>query len=294
MLEPAPTPVPSVKQRRWEGVTVGSLVVGYAGYYVCRSNFSVATPLLLDAFGPHGLDKEMIGAIVSAGVLFYAVGKLFNGILCDFVGGRRIFLAGMFGSVAATVFFGVSVGVGVLAAAWSLNRLIQSMGWGALVKITSNWFSYKRYGRIMGIMSLSYLFGDALARLFLGRLIDAGLGWRGVFFAAAGTLALIALVDVFTIKSRSADVGLPDAEINPKNLYGAAGDAERPRNLKSLLMPFLSSPAFWLVAFMSLGLTLIREAFNFWTPTYLVEVGRLSVGEAAQYSLLFPFFSERR
>ena len=41
---------------------------------------------------------------------------------------------------------------------------------------------------------------------------------------------------------------------------------------------------------MSLGLTLIRESFNFWTPTYLAEVGMLSAGEAAQYSLLFPLF----
>ena len=90
--------------RRLQRTTLVSLVVGYAGYYFCRSNFSVASPLLLDAFGSEGLDKEVLGAIASVGVLFYALGKLFNGILCDFVGGKRVFLFGMFASVAATLF----------------------------------------------------------------------------------------------------------------------------------------------------------------------------------------------
>jgi hypothetical protein len=37
----------------------------------------------------------------------------------------------------------------------------------------------------MGFISLSYLFGDAAARGFMGWLIGHGLGWRGVFLACA-------------------------------------------------------------------------------------------------------------
>ena len=40
---------------------------------------------------------------------------------------------------------------------------------------------------------------------------------------------------------------------------------------------------------MSLGLTLIRETFNVWTPTYLVDVYGLTQADAAQKSSLFPF-----
>lgn len=280
----------SAKLRTWQRITVGSLTLGYAGYYFCRSNFSVATPLLLDAFGEQGLDKETIGIIVSAGVFFYAIGKLFNGVLCDFIGGRKMFLFGMVGSIGATVLFGAGTGVAVFAIAWSLNRLIQSMGWGALVKITSNWFPYHRYGTVMGLLSLSYLFGDALARLALGGLVNLGVGWRGVFYAAAITLGVIALIDYFLVKASPRDIGEAEPGVNPLNLYGAGGEQARPANLKALLKPFLTSFSFWLVMIMSLGLTMIREAFNFWTPTYLTEVAGLSAGDAGQYSLLFPFF----
>ena len=281
---------PSARLRNWQRITVGSLIVGYAGYYVCRSNFSVATPLLLDAFGAQGIDKEMIGLIASVGVLFYAVGKVFNGVLCDFIGGRKMFLFGMIGSVAATLFFGIGAGVAVFMIAWSLNRLIQSMGWGALVKITSNWFPFGQYGTIMGLLSLSFLFGDVVARFFLGGLISAGTGWRGVFYAAAATLTVIAVINHFLLKSSPKDIGEPEPPVNPHNLYGEQGSRKRPSDLKTLLMPFFKSFGFWMVAIMSLGLTLIRESFNFWTPTYLAEVGMLSAGEAAQYSLLFPLF----
>ena len=281
---------PSARLRRWQSITVGSLIIGYAGYYICRSNFSVATPLLLDQFGAQGLDKEVIGWIASVGVMFYAVGKVFNGVLCDFIGGRRMFLFGMVGSVAATVLFGLGTGVAVFLIAWSLNRLIQSMGWGALVKITSNWFPFGQYGIIMGLLSLSFLFGDVVARFFLGGLINAGFGWRGVFYAAAATLTAIAVIDFFLLKSSPRDIGEPEPHVNPHNLYGEEGEKKRPENLKALLAPFFKSFGFWMVTIMSLGLTLMRESFNFWTPTYLAEVGGLAAGEAAQYSLLFPLF----
>jgi OPA family glycerol-3-phosphate transporter-like MFS transporter len=280
----------SGRLRRWQMITVGSLCVGYAGYYLCRSNLSVVTPLLLEEFGPSGLDKEIIGLIASSGVLFYAVGKVFSGVLCDFFGGRRTFLLGMVGSIIATVMFGLLTGVAAFMIIWSLNRLIQSTGWVSLVKITSNWFPFGMYGTVMGVLSLSFLFGDVLTRLFLGSLISAGIGWREVFFAAAGGLTVIAIGAQFLLKSSPTEIGEEEPEVNPQNLFGSEGTHKRPSDMVMLLRPLLSSFSFWMVATISLGLTLIRETFNIWTPTYLAEVAGLSAGSAATYSLLFPLF----
>ena len=33
-----------------------------------------------------------------------------------------------------------------------------------MVKVTGKWFSFANYGTAMGVVSLSYLFGDAAAR----------------------------------------------------------------------------------------------------------------------------------
>jgi sugar phosphate permease len=283
--------LPSTPLQRWQLRTAAGLFVGYSAYYLCRSNLAVAAPLLIREFGGRGLNKEVLGQLASVGVLFYALGKVFNGVLGDFLGGKRIFLLGMVGAVVATVAFGLGQGVAVFFAAWAANRLVQSMGWAGLVKLTANWFSYRTYGRIMGLLSLSYLVGDIAAKLVLGRLLDFGLGWRGLFMAAAGVLALVALANWLGLAATPASVGLEAPPVNPTSLFSGSNPlADQPASLKALLKPYFRSPSFLLMLGLSFGLTALREAFSFWVPTYLVEAAHLSDGAASQYSALYSGF----
>ena len=284
-------PLVSPSLSRWQFRTALSLFVGYSAYYLCRSNLAIAAPLLIREFAGQGLNKEVMGRIASVGVLFYAVGKIVNGVLGDFLGGKKIFLLGMVGSAVATVAFGLGQGVAVFFGAWAVNRLVQSMGWAGLVKTTAHWFSYQSYGKIMGLLSLSYLFGDIVAKLLLGQLLVLGLGWRGLFMAAAGVLAVVALASRFSLKSTPESIGLPAPPIRPDNLFaGPEGPTDRPTSPGSLLRPYLRSRSFQLVLVMSFGLTALREAFSFWVPTYLVEAAHLSEGAASQYSALYSLF----
>ncbi len=278
--------------QRWQLRTALSLFVGYSAYYLCRSDLAIAAPLLVREFGGRGLNKEVLGQIASVGVLFYAAGKVVNGVLGDFLGGKKIFILGMVGAVAATVAFGLGQGVAVFFGAWAANRLVQSMGWAGLVKTTANWFSYRSYGRIMGLLSLSYLFGDVVAKLALGQLLVLGVGWRGLFMAAATGLAAVALVNWFSLKSSPESVGLAALPASPDSLFAAAGPgpADRPASLGTLLGPYFRSPAFLLMLVMSFGLTALREAFSFWVPTYLVEAAHLSEGAASRGSALYSVF----
>jgi sugar phosphate permease len=283
--------LPSTPLQRWQLRTAAGLFVGYSAYYLCRSNLAVAAPLLIREFGGRGLNKEVLGQLASVGVLFYALGKVFNGVLGDFLGGKRIFLLGMVGAVVATVAFGLGQGVAVFFAAWAANRLVQSMGWAGLVKLTANWFSYRTYGRVMGLLSLSYLVGDIAAKLVLGRLLDFGLGWRGLFMAAAGVLALVALANWLGLAATPASVGLEAPPVNPTSLFSGSNPlADQPASLGALLKPYFRSPSFLLMLGLSFGLTALREAFSFWVPTYLVEAAHLSDGAASQYSALYSGF----
>ncbi len=272
---------------RWQVVTLVSLTVGYAGYYICRSNLSVGTSLIM---AEQGLTKGAIGGIASAGVLAYALGKVVNGVLGDFLGGRIMFLLAMAASVGLTVAFGLSTGVVALTIIWCVNRFVQSAGWGGATKIVGTWFDRENYGRAMGILSLSYLFGDVFARLLLGEMLRQDASWRQMFFGAAGVLAVITLAVLALLRSRPQDVGLPPARIAPSNVYGEAGNNEKPDTLRTLLGPLFRSFSFWLVCIMSFGLTLVRETFNFWTPMYLIETADMTKDQAAQASALFPFF----
>lgn len=275
------------RSRKWQRITLITLLTGYAGYYVCRSNLSVAGPLLLGEFASAGLTKEHLGTIASVGVLFYAGGKIVNGVLSDYFGGRRLFLLGMFASVLATVLFGFA-GMAAFIAIWAANRFFQSMGWVALVKVSSRWYPVRVHATMLGILSMSFLAGDALVRFYLGTLIENGIGWRGVFFVAAATLTAIAMASVFFLKSSPGDVGLEESPANERNVYGDAGNKDRPDSILGLIVPLASSLSFWLVCVLNFGLTFIRETLTFWAPTFLTEAVGMSAGSAAKFSLCVP------
>ena len=279
---------------RWQVLTVSMLVLGYAGYYLCRSDYSVALPLIMAELAARGIPVSVatiqMGSIASLGVLAYAFGKFPSGTVGDFLGGKRNLLLGMFGSVVFTVLFALGGGLPIFTLAWIGNRLVQSLGWAGVVKVTSRWFSYSTYGTAMGIISLSYLFGDAASRQFLAILIARGMGWRGLFLTAGGTLAVVAVLNQLVLKESPREVGLVEPATNPSNIFREEGEKHRPASLSHLLKPLLGSGVFWLVCLLSFGFTIVRETFNIWTPTYFTQAVGLSNATAAESSALFPLF----
>jgi OPA family glycerol-3-phosphate transporter-like MFS transporter len=280
----------------WHALTIVLLGVGYSGYYFCRSNLSVVLPDLMRDLAQRGIpaseSQVRFGFIASAGTVAYAVGKFVSGSLADLFGGRRNFLAGMAGSVLFTLLFVASGGFPLFTLAWVGNRLFQSTGWVGLVKVTSRWFSYSTYGTVMAVLSLSFLFGDAACRWMMSELLLLGVGWRGVFLAGAGSLSALLLANLILLRETPEERGLPSPEANPLNVYGADGEHkdEKHPGLVAILRPLLGSFPFWMVCLLSLGTTLLRETFNFWTPTYFVQYVGLTSSQAAARSALFPLF----
>jgi OPA family glycerol-3-phosphate transporter-like MFS transporter len=286
---------------RWQILLLALLLTSYSGFYLCRSNLSVTIPFLqeylveqhvgIDPSTDFDLDaaKIQLGRVVTVGILAYALGKFLAGGLADRFGGRRTFLAGLTGSICFTILFALGGTLPLFTLAWMGNRLFQSCGWPGMVKLSGRWFSYARYGTVMGILSLSYLFGDAVAKVFLGVLIGGGLSWWGIFLVCGAVLFALLVLNLLLLRETPAELGLNEPAANPLNLYGKAGEQSTRPPVGSILLPLLRSPAFWCVCFLSLGLTLLRETFNTWTPTYFKEAVGLSPAIAARYSALFPF-----
>jgi len=293
---PQPSTAAAPRITAWHFTTVVLLAVGYSGYYFCRSNLSVVLPLLIQDMARQGVSADAakihFGFMVSIGVLAYALGKFLSGSMADLFGGRRNFIGGMGGAIFFTLLFAVSGGFPLFTLAWLGNRLFQSAGWAGLVKVTSRWFSYSTYGTVMGFLALSYLFGDAISRYIMSLLLDAGMGWRGIFFTGAGLLGCLFLANLLLLRETPQQRGLPAPIANPLNVYGTDAEPEHgPRqSLGEILRPLFSSPTFWVVCLISLGSTLLRETFNFWTPTYFVQFVGLTSSQAASRSALFPFF----
>ena len=287
---------PGSKRRftSWHAATAALLALGYSGYYFCRSDLSVVLPDLIHDMARHGMTASSaqirLGFIASVGTVAYALGKFVSGALADLGTGRRNFLGGMAGSIVFTILFAMSGGFPIFTLAWIGNRLFQSQGWAGLVRVSSRWFSYSNYGSVMAVVSLSFLFGDAVCRWMMSQLMAHGVGWRGVFFFAAGALAVLMLTNLLLLREAPEERGLPAPEVNPRNVYAdeePAGDGER-AGVGAILRPLLTSFPFWMVCVLAFGATMLRETFNLWTPTYFVQFAGLTASAAASHSALFP------
>src|ERR1019366_9730558 len=217
------SPVRSLRYR--QAMTVALLFGGYGALYFCRADLSVSTPLLIDEIHKqdmsHGDAVIRMGAITSFGVLAYALGKLFLGGLGDFWGGRVSFLIGLSGATVFTLLFATGSFLPVFTIAWIGNRLTQSVAWAGLIKVSSKWFDFSSYGTIIGILSVSYLVGDAAARQWMGLLIERGVGWRPLFLLAAGAAGLMFVVNFILLRESRLDAGYEPAKTNPLNLLAA-------------------------------------------------------------------------
>src|SRR5262249_29463711 len=149
---------------------------------------------------------------------------------------------------------------------WVGNRLTQSLSWAGLVKVSSKWFNYSSYGTILGILSVSYLVGDAVSRQLMGMLIRQGFGWRTLFYFAAAVAAAFLAINFLCLRESRAALGFEAARTNPLNLFTQS--ESRPASVAALLRPLFLSPAFQLVCLLSFGCTIVRETFNMWTPVY--------------------------
>lgn len=276
--------------RRRQAVTLLLLFGGYGSLYFCRADLSVSTPLLIDELTARGMSHGnamiRLGAIASFGVLAYALGKLLLGGLGDLWGGRTSFLIGLGGATVFTALFATGAFLPVFTVAWIGNRLTQSIAWAGLIKVSSKWFDFSSYGSVIGILSVSYLVGDAAARQWMGLWIEHGVGWRPLFYLAATVAGAMFVTNWALLRESRRECGFSEAVTNPLNLF--AGSESPPAGIRQLLLPLLRSRAFVLVCLLSLGCTIIRETFNTWTPVYLRDHLGYSMSKAAGMSAVFP------
>ncbi|WP_156512682.1 MFS transporter [Planctomyces sp. SH-PL62] len=294
MTTDAAPPVRNPRLARRQVATVALLMAGYTGYYFCRSNFPVCAPMIREELARGGMSpddaKIGLGSIITIGALAYAAGKFLGGGVTDRLGGSRIYLAGMLGSIFFTLAFALGGTLPAFLATSVGNRFAQSLGWVGIVRVVSRWFPYNRFGTVMGFVSLSYLFGDALSRKFMKILLDYDFTWRGIYCTTAAVLGAMFVLNLIFLRESPADVGEPEPEPNPDNLFGREGAEAKSSGLASILGPLFRSRAFWCACLLSIGLTLLRETFQNWTPLYFKDDLGFTDAEAADKSAWFPFF----
>jgi sugar phosphate permease len=262
------------------GTVLAALIVSYGALYLCRANVDASFPLLGIAFG---FTKTQLGTISSCAIAAYAAGKFIMGSLGDVIGGKRVLLIAMAGSVLATLAFGASRSLAGFILFASLNRFVQSGGWSGAVSIVAHRFDRPRHGLVMGALSTSYELGNVSAILLCSAITSAFRGWRPLFVINPLLLAAVAVVVLLPLRAEA-----------PKHDVAGAADRDTAPSvpLLRIALDLAARRELWIITLLSALLTFLRTGFLTWTPTFLYELSReagmTAISGSIAKSAIFP------
>ncbi len=223
----------------WGWVVLGSsFVTLFTAFSIRIGAYSVLLPEMIKEFQ---MTKAQAGMIKSAFSLTYVLFAPLMGWLTDRIGGRKVisffclflgggtFLMGKAETFHGSAFFYGIVGFGAAATWVPITTLIQ------------NWFSEKKRGLALGILSPSYSAGFGLMGLILP-LIVAGYGWRVCWFMLGIAALLLSVLNGLFLRDRPERMRLSP--------WGEPVQRERQKTLRHQTMGYLEilkEGKFWIL-----------------------------------------------
>ncbi|MGQ9918341.1 MAG: MFS transporter [Bryobacteraceae bacterium] len=291
-LRPAPhkplLPPAEVARRyprlRWQ--ILESTFIGYATYYLVRNNLPVVSREMGQALA---YSKDQIGDMLALTALAYGVGKFVMGAWSDRSNPRYFMALGLLLTALCNVLFGWMSSYPVHLALWTLNGLVQGMGWGPCGRSLGHWFSLKERGSVFAVWNIAHNVGGGLAGIVAAH-SAARWGWQSAFYVPAALAVLCALYLVLRLRDTPQSEGLPPVEEYKGG--GVRPDERRERELgtKELLLGYiLRNQALWLVAAANFFVYIARYSLLDWGPTYLKEVKHASLEQGGYSTAAFEF-----
>jgi EmrB/QacA subfamily drug resistance transporter len=198
-----------------------ALVAAATGGFLTPFMGSAVTIALPEIATEFGLDAVSLGWVTSAFLLAAAALLLPFGRLADIVGRRCVFIAGLVVFAVATLLCAAAPSGGVLIA----FRLLQGAGGGLVfgtgTAILTSVYPPARLGRALGIAVACVYLGLSLGP-FVGGILTAWIGWRGIFIVTAPLAAAAAVLVAVYLEGEWAEAEGEAFDLTGALLYGGA------------------------------------------------------------------------
>ncbi|HTP34218.1 MAG TPA: MFS transporter [Candidatus Acidoferrales bacterium] len=270
---------------RWQ--ILESTFIGYATFYLVRNNLPVVSKEMGQALH---YSKGQIGDMLALTAIAYGVGKFLMGAWSDRSNPRYFMPAGLVFTAICNFLFGAVSSYGLHLALWTLNGLVQGMGWGPCGRSLGHWYSLRERGTVFAFWNIAHNVGGGLTGV-IAAYSTAHLGWRSAFYVPGILALLCALYLVLRLRDTPQSLGLPPIE-EYRNDYPPAGEHEREEELgtRDLLVNYvLKNRYLWLFAAANFFVYIARYSMLDWGPTYLKEVKRASLEEGGLSTAIFEF-----
>ncbi|RBP99651.1 MFS transporter [Bifidobacterium xylocopae] len=272
-----------------------SIYIGYAGYYIVRSNFSVASPYLKKNYGFTTAD---IGLITLCLAVSCGISKFVMGMLSDKSNPRFYIATGLLASAFLNLIFGATASKGVMMLLMVLLGIFQGMGAPAAHKSLSNWWAEKERGSFVSMWNTSHNLGSGTVAPIVGFAL-AAFGphmWKSIFFVPSAISIIMAVLVVVLGADTPESVGLPPIqEFKAEEYKGEKIDktklqAHSDLSIAQIFIRYVASnPYIWVLALSNAFVYIVRYGVLNWIPIYLNEAKGFSLAQARSSFALFEY-----
>lgn len=270
---------------RWQ--ILEATFIGYATFYFVRNNLPVVSMEMGQSLH---YSNEQIGNLLAMTAISYGVGKFIMGTWSDRSNPRYFMPLGLLLTALCNFAFSAVSTYPAHLALWSLNGLMQSMGWAPCGRSLGHWYSIRERGTKFAIWNVAQNVGGGLTGLVVAYSTSL-LGWRSAFYVP-GILALIcASYLMLRLRDTPQSVGLPPIE-EYHNDYPPSRNEESEQELgtRDLLVNYiLKNRNLWIFATANLFTYIARYSMLDWGPTYLKEVRHASLEEGGVSTAALEF-----
>ena len=271
---------------RWQ--IIESTFIGYATFYFVRNNLPVVSKEMAGALH---YSKGQIGDMLALTAIAYGIGKFLMGAISDRSNPRRFMPFGLLLTAICNFLFGAIGDYHVHLALWTLNGLVQGMGWGPCGRSLGHWYSTKERGSIFAVWNIAHNVGGGLTGV-IAAYSTAWMGWRYAFYVPGILAVLCAIYLMLRLRDTPQSEGLPPIE-EYKNDYpenGNVAEHEKELSTRELLVRYvLTNKVLWLFAAANFFVYIARYSMLDWGPTYLKEVKHASLQDGGMSTAVFEF-----
>ncbi|WP_375319552.1 MULTISPECIES: MFS transporter [unclassified Candidatus Tisiphia] len=274
------------KYNSWRIRILYSIIIGYSTFILCRQNFNIVMPALMDHFD---VTKTQLGWILTTASIFYGVGKLYNGFLSDRSNARIFMVVGLVCVGIITLLSGFVSSITSLGLLWILNNWFQSMGWPPATRMLTYWYASKELGTKWSLGATSNQIGGAITMIVCGYLIDV-YGWESAFIIPGIAALLISLFLFNRLRNSPNEVNLPIVEKYKECDITSSNESDNLLTSRQLIKIVFCNRLMWYVCFANMFVYIVRSGIIFWAPVFLCELKNITIAQAgwqvASYDIL--------
>ena len=266
--------------KAWFLIFLGWII--YSISYLGKVNYSANITLIIEEYG---ITKDEAGLIPSFFFFAYGIGQVVNGLFCKKYNIKWAIAGSLI--LSGTINLAIALGApfSIVKWLWMVNGFALSVLWPTVIRLLSESLPTKALGTSSVVMGTTVAVGTTIIYGLSSLYAGIFKSFRPAFYTASIAVLTVAVLWIFMYKKA---VSMAKSERKEEEAAPEAKKAEPSKITMAKKERKLLYLTIGLLAFVAIGVNLIKDGLGTWVPSILKEEFNMSDSISILLTLLLP------